>query len=61
MFAVNFELLHQALLQANGNVNQVVYWQLPDGKSNAHAETGDDLSLSLLQHQGCGSMVIEIP
>ena len=55
MPAVNAELMFQAMKDAKADFNQVVYWSrlLELEKPDAHAQPRHDLSLSLLQHQGC--------
>ena len=63
MPAVNFELLYQALLQAKGEWNQVVYWsRLPDWKNQTLTPNPDTIYLfPLFNTKDVGPMVIEIP
>lgn len=63
MPAVNFELLYQALLQAKGNFNQVVYWsRLPDWKNQTLTPNPDTIYLfSFFNTKDVGPMVLEIP
>jgi len=63
MPAVNFELMHQAMVQAKGTWNQVVYWsRLPDWKNQTLTPNPDTIYfIAFINTKDAGPMVLEIP
>jgi hypothetical protein len=63
MPAVNFALLHQAMAQAKGSWNQVVYWsRLPDWKNQTLTPNPDVIYVfPFFDTKDVGPMVMEIP
>ena len=63
MPAVNFDLLYQAMAQAKGDWNQVVYWsRLPDWKNQTLTPNPDVIYLMpFFDTKDVGPMVMEIP
>ena len=63
MPAVNFDLLYQAMVQAKGSWNQVVYWsRLPDWKNQTLTPNPDVIYLMpFFDTKDVGPMVMEIP
>jgi hypothetical protein len=63
MPAVNFDLLYQAMVQAKGAWNQVVYWsRLPDWKNQTLTPNPDVIYLfPFIDTKDVGPVVIEIP
>jgi hypothetical protein len=63
MSAVNFDLLCQAMIQAKGAFNQVVYWsRLPDWKNQTLTPNPDTIYLfPFFNTKDVGPMVLEIP
>ncbi len=63
MPAVNFELMYQAMVQANGAYNQVVYWsRLPDWKNQILTPNPDVICLMpFINTKDVGPVVVEIP
>jgi hypothetical protein len=63
MPAVNFDLLYQAMVQAKGTWNQVVYWsRLPDWKNQTLTPNPDVIYVfPFFDTKDAGPMVMEIP
>ena len=63
MPAVNFELMYQAMVQAKGEWNQVVFWsRLPDSKNQTLTPNPDTVYLMpFMNTKGAGPVVLEIP
>ena len=62
MPAVNFELLHDGLLQAKGDFNQVVYWSgLINSKNQTLTPNPDVIYINPLYDTRKGPVVLEIP
>jgi hypothetical protein len=63
MPAVNFELLCQAMLQAKGEFNQIVYWsRLPDWKNQTLTPNPNTIYVfPFFNTKDAGPMVLEIP
>jgi len=63
MPAVNFELMHQAMVQAKGTWNHVVYWsRLPDWKNQTLTPNPDTIYfIAFINTKDAGPMVLEIP
>jgi len=63
MPAVNFDLMHQALVQAGGAWNQVAYWSRPvDWKNQTLTPNPDTIYLMpFFNTREAGPMVLEIP
>src|SRR6478735_3031454 len=62
MPAVNFELLHDGLLQAKGDFNQVVYWSgLISSKNQTLTPNPDVIYINPLYDTRNGPVVLEIP
>jgi hypothetical protein len=63
MPAVNFDLLYEAMAQAGGSWNQVVYWsRLPDWKNQTLTPNPDVIYLMpFFDTKDVGPMVMEIP
>jgi len=62
MPAVNFELLHESLLKANGDFNQVVYWSgLISSKNQTLTPNPDVIYINPLYDTRQGPVVLEIP
>ena len=63
MPAVNFDLLYQSMVRANGAWNQVVYWsRLPDWKNQTLTPNPDVLYfMPLINTKEVGPVVLEIP
>ena len=63
MPAVNFDLLYQAMVQAKGSSNQVVYWsRLPDWKNQTLTPNPDVIYLMpFFDTKDAGPIVMEIP
>jgi hypothetical protein len=63
MSAVNFELLYQAMVEAGGAYDQVVYWsRLPDWKNQTLTPNPDTVYLfPFIDTKEVGPVVIEIP
>lgn len=62
MPAVNFELLYDALLNAKGDWNQVVYWsRLPDWKNQTLTPNPDVIYVFPFYTTRSGPVVLEIP
>ena len=62
MPAVNFELLYEAMNQAGGEWNQIVYWsRLPDWKNQTLTPNPDTIYLFPFYDTRKGPMVLEIP
>ncbi|MDN3922170.1 DUF1254 domain-containing protein [Roseateles violae] len=60
--AVNFELMHDALVKAGGAPNQVVYWsRLPDWKNQTLTPNPDVIYLMPFYDTRQGPVVLEIP
>lgn len=62
MPAVNFELLHESLLKAKGDFNQVVYWSgLISSKNQTLTPNPDVIYVNPLYDTRQGPVVLEIP
>src|SRR6478609_5667048 len=62
MPAVNFELLHDGLIQAKGDFNQVVYWSgLISSKNQTLTPNPDVIYINPLYDTRQGPVVLEIP
>jgi hypothetical protein len=62
MPAVNFELMHQAMVDAGGNWNQIVYWsRLPGWKNQTLTPNPDIIYLIPFFDTTDGAVVLEIP
>jgi hypothetical protein len=63
MPAVNFELMYEAMVQAKGSYNQVVYWsRLPDWKNQTLTPNPDTIYIMpFINTADAGPMVLEIP
>jgi hypothetical protein len=63
MPAVNYDLLYQAMLQAKGAFNQVVYWsRLPDWKNQTLTPNPDTLYFfPFINTKDAGPVVLEVP
>jgi hypothetical protein len=62
MPAVNFELLHESLLQAKGDFNQIVYWSgLISSKNQTLTPNPDVIYINPLYDTRQGPVVLEIP
>jgi hypothetical protein len=63
MPAVNFDLLYQAMVQAKGAWNQIVYWsRLPDWKNQTLTPNPDTIYLfPFFNTKDVGPVVLEIP
>jgi hypothetical protein len=63
MLAVNFDLLYQAVAQAKGSWNEVVYWsRLPDWKNQTLTPDPDVIYVfPFFDTKEVGPMVMEIP
>src|SRR5579862_2358873 len=63
MPAVNFDLLYQAMVQAKGAWNQIVFWsRLPDWKNQTLTPNPDTIYLfPFFNTKDVGPMVLEIP
>jgi hypothetical protein len=62
MPAVNFELLYQALSNARGSWNQIVYWsRLPDWKNQTLTPNPDVIYVFPFYDTRNGPVVMEIP
>jgi hypothetical protein len=62
MPAVNFELLHESLMQAKGDFNQIVYWSgLIKSKNQTLTPNPDVIYINPLYDTRQGPVVLEIP
>lgn len=62
MPAVNFELLHESLLKAKGDFNQVIYWSgLINAKNQTLTPNPDVIYINPLYDTRQGPVVLEIP
>jgi hypothetical protein len=62
MPAVNFELLHESLLKAKGDFNQIVYWSgLINSKNQTLTPNPDVIYVNPLYDTRLGPVVLEIP
>jgi len=62
MPAVNFELLHESLLNAKGNFNQIAYWSgLINSKNQTLTPNPDVIYINPLYDTRQGPVVLEIP
>jgi len=61
--AVNFDLLYQAMVQAKGGWNQIVFWsRLPDWKNQTLTPNPDTIYLfPFISTKDVGPMVLDIP
>lgn len=63
MPAVNFDLLYEAMVQAKGSWNQIVYWsRLPDWKNQTLTPNPDTIYVfPFINTKDVGPVVLEIP
>lgn len=63
MPAVNYDLMYQAMTQAEGSFNQIVYWsRLPDWKNQTLTPNPDSIYLMpFINTKDVGPVVLEIP
>jgi hypothetical protein len=63
MPVVNYELMYQAAVRAQGDFNQVIYWShLPDWKIQTLTPNPDSIYLTpFINTKDVGPMVLEIP
>jgi hypothetical protein len=63
MPVVNYDLMYQAAVQANGGFNRIIYWsRLPDWKIQTLTPNPDSIYLTpFINTKNVGPMVVEIP